>query len=127
MKARYAFAIVAMAGLGLGLTGVKQLHAQSKGPAFLVIDYNESNDSAEYKAALNKATGLVNSGGGHFIIRGTNAIALDGAAPKRFVVIEFDSVDKAKAWNSDPAVKDFNAIREKMTKSRSFIVESAPN
>jgi uncharacterized protein (DUF1330 family) len=125
MKAYYALAIAAVAGFGLA--GTATLHAQSKGPAFLVVDYTESSDSAEYKAALDKATGLVNSGGGHFVVRGNSAVALDGAAPKRFVVIEFENVEKAKAWNNEPAVKEFNALREKMTKSRSFIVESAAN
>jgi uncharacterized protein (DUF1330 family) len=28
---------------------------------------------------------------------------LDGTPPKRFVVIAFDSVEKAKAWDSSPA------------------------
>jgi uncharacterized protein (DUF1330 family) len=46
-----------------------------------------------------------------------------GPPPKRFVVIQFDSVKKAKAWNATPQVAEINAIRAKATKSRSFVVE----
>jgi uncharacterized protein (DUF1330 family) len=42
-------------------------------------------------------------------------------APKRFVIIGFESVDKAKAWDASPAQKEVNDIRMKNTKSRSFI------
>jgi uncharacterized protein (DUF1330 family) len=34
--------------------------------------------------------------GGRFIIRTEDISALDGAPPKRFVVIAFDNVEKAK-------------------------------
>jgi len=39
------------------------------------------------------------------------------------LLIEFDSVDKAKAWNATPQLAEINAIRAKATKSRSFVVE----
>jgi uncharacterized protein (DUF1330 family) len=48
--------------------------------------------------------------------------ALDGTPPKRFVIIGFESVDKAKAWDASAAQKEVNDIRMKNTKSRSFIV-----
>jgi uncharacterized protein (DUF1330 family) len=46
----------------------------------------------------------------------------DGTPPKRFVIIGFDNVEKAKAWDASAAQKEVNDIRMKNTKSRSFIV-----
>ena len=45
-------------------------------------------------------TGPANAAfGGQFVVRTENVAALDGTPPKRFVIIAFDSMDKAKAWD----------------------------
>jgi Domain of unknown function (DUF1330) len=46
--------------------------------------------------------------------------------PKRFVIIAFDSMEKAQAWNSSPAQKAVFEITAKTTKQRRFIVEGPP-
>jgi uncharacterized protein (DUF1330 family) len=48
---------------------------------------------------------------------------VEGVAPKRFVVIAFDSLEKSKAWLASQNPKEIRAIRAKTTKSRQFIVE----
>lgn len=40
-----------------------------------------------------------------------------------FVIIAFNSVDKAKAWNDVPGQQAVNAVRMKTPKSRAFVVE----
>jgi uncharacterized protein (DUF1330 family) len=47
--------------------------------------------------------------------------ALDGAAPKRFVMVAFDSMEKASGFYQN--TKEMTAMRIKATKSRAFIVE----
>ena len=61
---------------------------------------------------------------GQFVMRTEKITALDGSAPKRFIVLAFESADKAKAWNDSAAQKEVNDIRLKSTKSRSFIVDA---
>jgi uncharacterized protein (DUF1330 family) len=58
---------------------------------------------------------------GRYLVRTDNAIALDGTAPKTFVLISFQNMRKAKSYND--SMKEFTAARLKMTRSRSFIVE----
>jgi uncharacterized protein (DUF1330 family) len=48
---------------------------------------------------------------GEFVIRTEKITALDGASPKRFIVIAFDSAEKAKAWNDSAAQGEVNDIR----------------
>jgi uncharacterized protein (DUF1330 family) len=43
--------------------------------------------------------------------------------PERFALISFDSIDKAKAWESSAAQKEITAIRQNSAKSRGFIVD----
>jgi uncharacterized protein (DUF1330 family) len=65
--------------------------------------------------------------GGQYLVRTENITNLDGTPPKRFVVIAFDSMDKAKAWSSSPSQKEVDALRMKATKSRQFLVEGFSN
>ena len=61
--------------------------------------------------------------GGKYIIRTDKITALDGTPPKRFVVIAFDSMDKAQAWKASESSKKVDAIRDKTTKSGQFLVD----
>jgi uncharacterized protein (DUF1330 family) len=122
---RIAFTgIGALAGIIIGAAAVTGINAQSKGPgAYAVVDISEISDPATFKTLLPKAGQANDQFGGKFVARTENIIALDGAAPKRFVLIAFDSMDKAKAWDKSPLQDEVNAIRRKSTKSRTFLVD----
>jgi uncharacterized protein (DUF1330 family) len=62
-----------------------------------------------------------------YLIRTEEVTALDGAPPKRFVVLAFDSKEKARGWYHAPDIKEIDALREKTTKSNIFIVEGVAN
>ena len=118
-------AVVVLAGLAIGAATVNGLRAQTAPGAYVVIDISETMDVDAYINAVSAAEPKATiSQGGRFIIRTNSAITLDGAAaPNRFVVIAFDSVEKAKEWNNSQAIRDVNAVRMKATKSRAFVVE----
>jgi uncharacterized protein (DUF1330 family) len=116
-----------LAGGALGAAAVNGLNAQTKAPgAYAVIDISEITDTDTFtKQLLPKAGPAALGGGGQFVVRTDKITALDGTPPKRFVVIGFDSVEKAKAWDATPAQKEVDALRSKTTKSRSFIVDGS--
>ena len=117
------FGVVLLAGFALGAVAVPGLHAQGKPGAYAVIDISEVVDPEGFKQLGPKAGPAATNAGGSFIVRTENIVAVDGTAPKRFVVIAFDSIDKAKAWLESPAQKEVDAIRQKTLKSRVFIAE----
>jgi len=124
---RYITLGLAMLASGaIGAVAVNGLQAQGKGPgAYAIIDISELTDRDLFvKQLLPKAEAPVTASGGKFITRTDKIVAIDGTAPKRFVIIGFDSVDKAKAWDNSAAQKEIDALRAKSTKSRAFIVES---
>jgi|SRR6266851_2403120 uncharacterized protein (DUF1330 family) len=123
MKSYIGIAAAMLAGAAFGAVAVGGLHAQSKPGAYVVVDITEVSDPDTFKTLLPKAPGAVAAFGGQFIARTENITPFDGTAPKRFIVIGFESVDKAKAWDASPAQQEVDAIRIKSTKSRSFIVE----
>jgi uncharacterized protein (DUF1330 family) len=122
---RIAFIGIGMlAGIVVGAAAVSGLNAQGKGPgAYAVVDISEITDPGTFKTLLPIAGKANDQFGGKFIVRTENVVVLDGPAPKRFVVIAFDSMDKAKAWDKSPLQDEVNAIRKKSTKSRTYLVD----
>jgi uncharacterized protein (DUF1330 family) len=122
---------LAMIASGLvGAVAVNGLNAQGKAPeVYAVVDIGEMVDTNLFKQQLlPKVTpAALAAFGGHYVVRTDNITALDGTPPQRFVIIAFDSMDKAKAWSSSPSQKEVDAIRMKATKSRQFLVEGFSN
>src|SRR5277367_1876239 len=87
-----------LAGIAIGAGAVNGLNAQGKGPgAYAVVDISEINDPATFKTLLPKAAAANDQFGGKFVVRTENIVALDGPPPKRYIVLAFNSMDKAKA------------------------------
>jgi uncharacterized protein (DUF1330 family) len=62
--------------------------------------------------------------GGKYLVRGGKLDVLEGQwNPKRFVIIEFPSVEKAKAWWDSQAYAGPKAIRQSAAKSNFIVVE----
>jgi uncharacterized protein (DUF1330 family) len=59
----------------------------------------------------------------HFIVRGSEAQALEGEPPKGIVVIAFDSAAKAREWYESPAYQAIKPLRQGSTRGRMFILE----
>jgi uncharacterized protein (DUF1330 family) len=75
---------------------------------------------------LDKAPAAIAASGGQFVVRTDKITSFDGTPPKRFVLIAFDSPEKAQAWHNSAAMKEIDAVRAKTTDSLSFMVEGAP-
>jgi uncharacterized protein (DUF1330 family) len=80
-----------------------------------------------FKTLLPKSGPAVAAFGGKFIVRTEKITNIDGTPPSRFVVIAFDSVEQAQAWNKSAAQQEVENIRKQSTTSREFIVEGMSN
>ena len=109
-----------LAGVAIGAAAVNGLSAQGQPGAYAVVDISEITDQNTFGQILPKALPASDAFGGKYTSKTT---ALDGTPPQRFVVIAFDSVEKAKAWDSSPAQKEVNDLRRNSTKSRVFIAD----
>ena len=124
MKANRKLAIAVIAGVAAGGAIMQGLHAQAKPPVYVVVDIFDVTDPEGFKA-IPPLSGpeTLTPFGGRYIIRTDKVTALDGTPPKRFVVIAFESVEKAKAWKASASSKEVDAIRDRTTKSSQFLVE----
>jgi uncharacterized protein (DUF1330 family) len=113
------------AGAALGAAAVNELGAQGRPPgAFAIVDISDITDPETFgRQLLPKSTATLVPFGGQYVIRTGNITGIDGTAPKRLVVIAFQSPQAAKAWASSAAEKEIDALRVKSTKSRVFIAD----
>jgi uncharacterized protein (DUF1330 family) len=126
MKCYLVPGLTMLAGVAVGAFAVQGLHAQAKPPTYVVIDIAKTTDPEGFKAVTSSpAAGpaRLKELGGHYVIRSTTMTALDGTSPDRFVVLAFDSREKAQGWADAPDIKAINSIRNKTTNSSAFIVD----
>jgi uncharacterized protein (DUF1330 family) len=131
MNQRIALGLTLLAGVAIGATAIQGLHAQAKPPAYVVIPILKMNDAAGFKAGVvdkaNATAAELTAAGGQYVIRSEKFTSLDGPPPARLVILKFDSVEKAQAFEKTAAQKEINAARMKTTDSLSFIVEGLAN
>ncbi len=124
MKKNHRLALAMLAGVFIGVIGAMAVHAQQiKTPPAYVVAELDVADLATYQKYSAKVPETLAPFNGRFMVRGGKAQAVEGAAPKRLVVIAFDSAEKARAWYDSPAYKAILPMRLSSAKTRLFIVE----
>ena len=91
--------------------------------AYLIGDI-EVTDPAAYDEYRKMVCDPVAKYGGRFIVRGGTVVPKEGGwTPKRIVVLEFPSLERAKAFYDSPEYAAALALRLKATNSRLILVE----
>jgi len=121
MKTNHKLALAALTGAAIGVAGI---HAQqSKAAPGYVVAEVDVTDPATFQKYADQVPATLAPFNGRYLVRGGKTVSLEGEAPKRFVVIAFDSVEKAQAWEDSPAYRAIKSLRLSSAKSRVFIVE----
>jgi uncharacterized protein (DUF1330 family) len=124
MKSNHKLAVAVLAGISLGVAGAHAIRAQQVKPTpGYVIAEVDVTDPDTYKKYAEKVPATVAAFDGHYLVRGGKIQAVEGEAPKRIVVIAFESAEKAHAWEFSPTYEAIKPIRHSSAKSRIFIVE----
>jgi uncharacterized protein (DUF1330 family) len=92
-------------------------------PGYIVLE-SEIIDQEKYDKYRQMAGASIEQYGGRFIVRGGNPVRLEGDwSPKRLVVIQFPSVEKAKAWFNSPEYAPAKAVRKEAALIKMVVVE----
>jgi uncharacterized protein (DUF1330 family) len=128
MQPTHKLALAVLAGIALGAGGVTAIKAQQAKPApGYVVAEVEVNDAAAFQKYAAAVPGTLAPFNARYVIRAGKITPVEGDAPKqRFIVIAFDSVEKALAWEDSPAYEAIKPIRHASAKSRIFIAEGVP-
>jgi uncharacterized protein (DUF1330 family) len=127
MKTNYKVILGMLVGAVIGVAGATAIHARQVNkelPGYIVAEVDVTAPATFQKYA-DKVPGSLAPFNARYVIRGGNPKTLEGESPKRFVVIQFDSVEQAQAWYDSPAYDAIKPIRHSSAKSRVFIAEGA--
>lgn len=92
-------------------------------PAYIVVEI-EVNDPVRYEDYKAMVPPSLEAYGGRFIVRGGKVETLEGDwAPKRFVIVQFPSVERAKAWWDSEEYADAKALRQATAKTQMIVVQ----
>ena len=124
MKNRYAMALAALAGIGLGAGVVQSLHAQTKPPVYMIGINDVTNPDGYKNEYLPPAQASIKTHGGVYVAAGAGTV-IDGDLPKgRVAVIRWDSMDQLLAWRHSPEYEAARKIGEKYAKYNVVAVEA---
>lgn len=91
--------------------------------AYLVVQV-DVHDPVKYEDYKKLVPPSLEKFGGRFIARGGKTETLEGNwAPKRFVIVEFPSVEKAKAWWASREYADAKALRQATASTQMILAE----
>jgi uncharacterized protein (DUF1330 family) len=92
-------------------------------PAYIVVEIDVHNPT-EYEDYKKLTPGSLVNFQGKFIVRGGNTETLEGDwSPKRFVMIEFPTLELAKAWWASEEYAPAKALRQRTSSSKMIVVE----
>ena len=92
---------------------------------YIVADI-EITDRDEYQKYAQQTEATLEPYGGKFLVRGGQPETLEGDwKSKRIVIIEFPSVEQAKAWYDSPEYSAIIGIRHRSAVSNILIVRGA--
>ena len=92
-------------------------------PAYIVVEV-EVHDPGRYEDYKRMVPPSLSPYGGRFIVRGGKAETLEGDwSPKRMVIVQFPSVEKAKEWWDSPEYSEAKALRQATAKTQMIVVE----
>jgi uncharacterized protein (DUF1330 family) len=123
MKTHYTIALALVAGVAVGAVVVEGLHAQAKPPAYAINEITITNPDGYQKEFVPAATKILPELAGKFVVRTSKAEGLAGAPPARIVILQFDNIDKLKAWWESPGQKEAQAIGAKYAQFRVYAAE----
>src|SRR5262245_57519986 len=96
--------------------------------AAYVISDIEIHSPESYDEYKRIAPASISAYGGRYLIRGGDVQILEGEwKPKRCVVLEFPSLEQAKAWWSSQEYAPAKALRQSAAETQMVVVEGMPS
>ncbi|MEQ8362169.1 MAG: DUF1330 domain-containing protein [Cyclobacteriaceae bacterium] len=92
-------------------------------PAYVIVDI-EITDAKEYEEYKKHTPGSLVPYDGKFLTRGGAVENLEGDwKPKRLVIVEFPSMEKAKAWWNSPEYAPAKLIRQRASNTQMIVAD----
>jgi uncharacterized protein (DUF1330 family) len=95
-------------------------------PAYVIVNVTV-RDPARYEEYKRLATPTVSAYGGRYVARGGPVEVREGGwTPSRLVILEFPTVERARAWWDSPEYAPAKAVRQSCAETQLVIAEGLP-
>jgi uncharacterized protein (DUF1330 family) len=92
-------------------------------PAYIIVQI-DIKDPPRYEEYKNLVPASIAKFGGKYIVRGGKVDILEGKwKPSRLVILEFESVQRAKDWWSSEEYREAKALRHRIADAQMIVVE----
>jgi len=92
-------------------------------PAYVIVNI-EVTDPQRYQEYIKEAPGTIARFGGRYLARGGRTERLEGEwDPKRFVVLEFPTYERAREWWASEEYAGPKALRQACARASMIVVE----
>ncbi len=94
--------------------------------AYVIVDIRVI-DPEGYEEAIRLTPAAVAAYGGRYLARGGRVEVLEGDwAPERLVILEFESIERAREWLDSPEYRPVKAVRHRCARTNMVVIESLP-
>ena len=91
--------------------------------AYVIVDIDVKDKDA-YAEYMKLSPTSIAAYGGRFLARGGRTERLEGEwTPKRLVILEFETVERARQWEDSPECAPAKAIRQRTANSNMVVTE----
>ena len=92
-------------------------------PAYVIVDV-QIEDPVVYEEYKSLTPAAILAYGGRFVVRGGEAETLEGDwQPGRFVIVEFESAERAREWWSSSEYARAKSLRQRSSRTQMILVE----
>jgi uncharacterized protein (DUF1330 family) len=124
MKTRYTVVLSMLAGVALGATAIQGLHAQAKHKAYTVTELETLDAKLAADIAPRIAKAQEAAGGHNFRTGGGKVVGMEGSAPQRVAITEWETLEAAQGFFKSKIWTDLGPERDKALKTvRRYAVE----
>lgn len=93
-------------------------------PAYVIVDLQEIIDAEKLNAYRPYGAAAVQKFGGRYIVRGGETASLEGGwTTQRIAILEFATLEQAKAWYDSPEYVEGRKVREGASRTRILAVD----
>ena len=130
MRTYLAVSVAMLTGIAIGGFAVQGLNAQGKSPVYLISEIDVTNPEAYGKEFAPKAQATIKAAGAKFLLIGGAAgagakpiIAVEGTAPKRVAIQQWESLEAMNKWYKGADYQEALKIGNKYATFRRYAVE----
>ncbi len=95
-------------------------------PAYVIVEVKVI-DPLLYQEVIRLTPPTVKAYGGKYLARGGRCDTLSGTwQPERLVILEFESIERAREWLDSPEYRPVKAVRHRCARTNMVVIESLP-